>query len=187
MSSTSRPSSTSSDGFALARGFSSSFLFLEKEKKQKKKSRNQCDRGSFAGKTFVFQTVRDFLFGSFSFQKEKERKKVTKEAGRERPLSYMTVRDFLLLTFLSRKKSKRKRRVLPSGQHSCVSLACYSMMPDTTPEPTVRPPSRIAKRSPCSIAIGVISLIVIRMLSPGMTISTPSGSSIVPVTSVVRK
>ena len=63
----------------------------------------------------------------------------------------------------------------------------YSMMLETTPDPTVRPPSRIAKRSPCSMAIGVISLIVMRMLSPGMTISTPSGSSIVPVTSVVRK
>jgi hypothetical protein len=27
----------------------------------------------------------------------------------------------------------------------------------TTPEPTVRPPSRIAKRRPVSMAIGVIS------------------------------
>jgi len=49
------------------------------------------------------------------------------------------------------------------------------------------PPSRIAKRSPSSMAIGLISSIVILMLSPGMTISTPAGSSIVPVTSVVRK
>ena len=32
-----------------------------------------------------------------------------------------------------------------------------------------------------------ISLTVIWTLSPGMTISTPSGSSIAPVTSVVRK
>src|SRR5437016_543559 len=57
----------------------------------------------------------------------------------------------------------------------------------TTPAPTVLPPSRIAKRSPSSMAIGLISSIVILMLSPGMTISTPAGSSIVPVTSVVRK
>ena len=57
----------------------------------------------------------------------------------------------------------------------------------TTPAPTVRPPSRIAKRSPSSIAIGVISSIVICMLSPGITISTPAGSSHAPVTSVVRK
>src|SRR5208282_1652420 len=57
----------------------------------------------------------------------------------------------------------------------------------TTPAPTVLPPSRIAKRSPSSIAIGLIRSIVILMLSPGITISTPAGSSMVPVTSVVRK
>ncbi len=57
----------------------------------------------------------------------------------------------------------------------------------TTPAPTVRPPSRMAKRSPCSTATGVISSTSIWMLSPGITISTPSGSPIEPVTSVVRK
>src|ERR1700722_377453 len=57
----------------------------------------------------------------------------------------------------------------------------------TTPEPTVRPPSRMAKRRPSSIAIGAISFTVIDTLSPGITISVPSGSSIEPVTSVVRK
>src|SRR5439155_463625 len=57
----------------------------------------------------------------------------------------------------------------------------------TTPAPTVRPPSRIAKRSPSSIAIGVISSIVIFVLSPGITISTPLANSTVPVTSVVRR
>src|SRR5437879_4091470 len=44
----------------------------------------------------------------------------------------------------------------------------------TTPAPTVRPPSRIANRSCSSIAIGVISSIVIFVLSPGITISTPA-------------
>ena len=63
----------------------------------------------------------------------------------------------------------------------------YSMMLDTTPEATVRPPSRIANRRPSSMAMGVIRVISIRMLSPGITISTPSGSLMVPVTSVVRK
>jgi len=57
----------------------------------------------------------------------------------------------------------------------------------TTPEPTVRPPSRIAKRSFSSMAIGVISVHSMSTLSPGMTISTPSGSLMLPVTSVVRK
>ena len=55
-----------------------------------------------------------------------------------------------------------------------------------TPEPTVRPPSRTANRSCSSRATGVMSLTFMSMLSPGMTISTPSGSSISPVTSVVR-
>jgi len=63
----------------------------------------------------------------------------------------------------------------------------HSMILATTPAPTVRPPSRMAKRRPSSIAIGAISSTVIWTLSPGITISTPSGSSQVPVTSVVRK
>ena len=63
----------------------------------------------------------------------------------------------------------------------------YSMIVATRPDPTVRPPSRIAKVRPCSIAIGWISSIVISTLSPGMHISVPSGSSQTPVTSVVRK
>ena len=62
-----------------------------------------------------------------------------------------------------------------------------SMILVTTPEPTVRPPSRIAKRRPSSQAMGVIRVISMSMLSPGMTISTPSGSLMLPVTSVVRK
>ena len=65
--------------------------------------------------------------------------------------------------------------------------AVYFRILETTPAPTVRPPSRIAKRRPSSIAIGLISSIVILMLSPGITISTPSGNSTEPVTSVVRK
>ena len=63
----------------------------------------------------------------------------------------------------------------------------YSMILATTPAPTVRPPSRIAKRKPSSIAIGAIKVTTIWMLSPGITISTPSGNSHAPVTSVVRK
>src|SRR5690606_29046050 len=51
----------------------------------------------------------------------------------------------------------------------------YSVMEVTAPAPTVRPPSRIANRSPSSIATGVISSTPIWMLSPGITISVPSG------------
>ena len=54
------------------------------------------------------------------------------------------------------------------------------------PAPTVRPPSRMAKVTPSSMATGWISSTVISMLSPGITISTPSGSLMAPVTSVVR-
>ena len=70
---------------------------------------------------------------------------------------------------------------------SSSQLSYYSSIAVTTPEPTVLPPSLIANLSPASIAIGVISSMSILMLSPGMHISTPSGSFTVPVTSVVRK
>src|SRR5271170_4662175 len=63
----------------------------------------------------------------------------------------------------------------------------YLRISSTTPEATVRPPSRMAKRRPLSMAIGLPSSTVILVLSPGMTISVPSGSVMVPVTSVVRK
>jgi hypothetical protein len=57
----------------------------------------------------------------------------------------------------------------------------------TRPAPTVRPPSRMANLSPSSMAMGWIRSTVISVLSPGMTISVPSGSFTTPVTSVVRK
>ena len=63
----------------------------------------------------------------------------------------------------------------------------YSITVATRPEPTVRPPSRIANVRPCSIATGWMSSIVISTLSPGMHISVPAGSSQTPVTSVVLK
>ena len=57
----------------------------------------------------------------------------------------------------------------------------------TRPAPTVRPPSRMAKRRPSSMAMGWMSSTVISVLSPGMTISVPEGRVTTPVTSVVRK
>ena len=68
-----------------------------------------------------------------------------------------------------------------------ISSYNYSMIVATRPDPTVRPPSRIANVRPCSIAIGWISSIVISTLSPGMHISVPSGNSQTPVISVVLK
>ena len=67
------------------------------------------------------------------------------------------------------------------------TISDYSTTSDTVPAPTVRPPSRIAKRKPFSIAMGAINSISIATLSPGITISTPAGRCATPVTSVVRK
>lgn len=47
---------------------------------------------------------------------------------------------------------------------------------DTTPAPTVLPPSLRANLRPGSIATGEMSSKVAVMLSPGMTISVPWGS-----------
>jgi len=57
----------------------------------------------------------------------------------------------------------------------------------TTPAPTVFPPSRIANLKPGSKATGSKSSTSKFTLSPGITISTPSGNFTVPVTSVVLK
>src|SRR5690606_5001015 len=65
--------------------------------------------------------------------------------------------------------------------------SCYLMILATRPAPTVRPPSRMANFRPSSIATGWISWTAIPVLSPGMTISVPSGRVTTPVTSVVRK
>jgi len=82
-----------------------------------------------------------------------------------------------------------RRSALPVSYLMAVLLdeRAYLMTLATTPAPTVRPPSRMAKRRPSSIAIGWIRLTTIFTLSPGITISTPSGNWQAPVTSVVRK
>jgi len=67
------------------------------------------------------------------------------------------------------------------------AFCSYLTISVTVPAPTVRPPSRMAKRTPFSIAIGAISVTSRLTLSPGITISVPSGSFATPVTSVVRK
>src|SRR4051812_26598838 len=79
-------------------------------------------------------------------------------------------------------------RLQPDSDLGChFALTSSSRIFVTTPAPTVLPPSRIAKRRPSSQAIGVMSSISRLMLSPGMTISVPSGNVQRPVTSVVRK
>lgn len=68
-----------------------------------------------------------------------------------------------------------------------ITIPIYSIISVTTPAPTVCPPSLIAKRNSLSIAIGVINSTLKSTLSPGITISVPSGNVPTPVTSVVRK
>src|SRR5206468_11907076 len=63
----------------------------------------------------------------------------------------------------------------------------YSTTCVTTPEPTVLPPSRMAKWPPGSSATGLSRLTVTVALSPGSTISVPPASANSPVTFVVRK
>ena len=66
-------------------------------------------------------------------------------------------------------------------------LACYSMICATTPAPTVRPPSRMAKRSFSSIAIGTISCDFHRNVVARHHHFRALGERATPVTSVVRK
>src|SRR5690606_7950935 len=91
----------------------------------------------------------------------------------------------------ARRESNPQPAVLETAALPIELLACtgnfYFRIFETTPAPTVLPPSRMAKRSPSSIAIGAISSTVILMLSPGITISAPPSRSTEPVTSVVRK
>src|SRR5574341_840549 len=71
---------------------------------------------------------------------------------------------------------------LTARQLNDVAHGDYSTISVTEPAPTVRPPSRMAKRAPFSSATGAISSIARLTLSPGITISVPSGSSADPVT-----
>ena len=69
----------------------------------------------------------------------------------------------------------------------CLSWSSHSRTSVTTPAPTVLPPSLMANLNSFSIAIGAISSTTTLILSPGITISTPSGKCATPVTSVVLK
>ena len=104
----------------------------------------------------------------------------------------INLRIILFLEYRKTPETLRFRGILRldtmlSYDNKSIFRLYYSMIVATRPDPTVRPPSRIAKRSPCSIATGWISSIVISTLSPGMHISVPSGRLITPVTSVVLK
>ena len=104
----------------------------------------------------------------------------------------INLRTILFLEYRKTPETLRFRGILRldtmlSCDNKSIFRLYYSMIVATRPDPTVRPPSRIAKVRPWLIAIGWISSIVISMLSPGMHISVPSGRLMTPVTSVVLK
>ena len=104
----------------------------------------------------------------------------------------INLRTILFLEYRKTPETLRFRGILRldttlSYDNKSIFRLYYSMIVATRPDPTVRPPSRIAKVRPWLIAIGWISSIVISMLSPGMHISVPSGRLLTPVTSVVLK
>ena len=104
----------------------------------------------------------------------------------------INLRTILFLEYRKTPETLRFRGILRldtmlSCDNKSIFRLYYSMIVATRPDPTVRPPSRIAKVRPWLIAIGWISSIVISTLSPGMHISVPAGNSITPVTSVVLK
>ena len=104
----------------------------------------------------------------------------------------INLRIILFLEYRKTPETLRFRGILRldttlSCDNKSIFRLYYSMIVATRPDPTVRPPSRIANVRPCSIAIGWISSIVISTLSPGMHISVPSGREITPVISVVLK
>jgi hypothetical protein len=101
------------------------------------------------------------------------------------PTQFAPGGDSFLQIFTSRSRSSFRR--LPRQHFATQNGSSYFTISEIVPAPTVRPPSRIAKRRPFSIATGVINSICSVTLSPGITISVPSGNVATPVTSVVRK
>ena len=104
----------------------------------------------------------------------------------------INLRIILFLEYRKTPETLRFRGILRldttlSYDNKSIFRLYYSMIVATRPDPTVRPPSRIAKLRPCSIATGWMSSIVISTLSPGIHISVPAGNSQTPVTSVVLK
>ena len=127
-------------------------------------------------KTDLFQSQNNLHFNSINSEKRLPRK-----------LSEALILLYLLSEGSSARNAHRTTFSLNSRLRTHSVFNNYSITVATRPDPTVRPPSRIANVRPCSIATGWMSSIVISTLSPGMHISVPAGSSQTPVTSVVLK
>ena len=128
----------------------------------------------------------NYLLYIFSTNNKKTLSRTNK---RLKPVTDTTKNAFMDIQTLKPITNTTKKTVYPKINRLFVCFGFmrnYLMIFAITPEPTVLPPSRIAKRRPSSKATGLIRTTFISMLSPGITISTPSGNSIIPVTSVVR-
>ena len=120
---------------------------------------------------------------------------VTLETSWRTSLMYLAGLNFIFI--LSGRSGRHRTRNLRFWRPALYQLSYtpsltiaaddYSIISETTPDPTVLPPSRIANLKLLSIAIGESSSTVSVTLSPGITISVPSGKVIDPVTSVVLK
>src|SRR5699024_4678744 len=95
--------------------------------------------------------------------------------------------NLIIASFFFKKSYFNQRKTRSRFSYLVLIFIYYFSISVTTPKTTVRQASHIDNHVPFSIAIGEINTITISMLSPGITISTPSGNSIIPVTSVVRK
>jgi hypothetical protein len=96
-------------------------------------------------------------------------------------------RSFTLVRNLILDRQKPAERCSAWTGEAPVPTRSYWIISLIVPAPTVWPPSRMAKRSPFSMATGVINSITNCTLSPGITISVPLGNSATPVTSVVLR
>ncbi len=152
-----------------------------------KRSAHQVARGVAAGVSIVIMPMLKVMGGTLAAATEQAR-------GTTKPPSHQArgqrvVLDLDLDTRVATSQARSRRysiwRRFPA--RASPGRGAHLVILVTRPAPTVRPPSRIANRRPSSMAMGWISSTAISVLSPGMTISLPSGRVTTPVTSVVRK
>lgn len=123
-------------------------------------------------------------------KKEKEEKKRQKEEKKRQKAEIFKVSSLSLKMKMKEEDEKENWvglyfTIFSLSRHTRQPF--YSMILATTPVPTVLPPSRMVKRSPCSMGILAIISTDTTAFSPGMTISLPSSRLRVAVMSQVRK
>ena len=127
---------------------------------------------------FLIPSFEDHFFDSYWSYKSFA---CSQYSQKKRVFGFLLYGPYIFPTFL-----QKKNQIRPVNLIWLDLTLFYSRTLVITPEPTVLPPSLTANLSCSSNATGVINLTFISTLSPGIIISTPSGSWISPVTSVVR-